>query len=178
MLLTLSLILISLFVVAIITYSIYTLIPVLFFHSAPYIRSRETSIAQILEFAQIKQGIHVMDIGSGDGELCLRAAKMGAKTLGIEFNPFLVLVSRIRARRLGVGSRTTFIAKNFWRMRLPIETDIVFCYLRPDVMKELWPKLVAELKPGTVVISNSFYIPQAKPEREQEGVMLYRIVVK
>ena len=121
MIFTLSLIILLLFVFAIILYSIYTLIPVLFFHSAPYIRSRETSMNQMFEFAQIKPGMHVMDIGSGDGELCLRAAKMGANALGIEFNPFLVLASRIRARRLGIGSRTTFIAKNFWYMKLPTE---------------------------------------------------------
>ena len=40
-------------------------------------------------------------------------------------------------------------------------------------MKELWPKLVAELKPGTIIISNSFYVPQAKPEEEKGGVMKY-----
>lgn len=129
----------------------------------------------MFEFAQIKPDMHVIDIGSGDGEICLRAAKSGAKTLGIEFNPFLVFFSKLRSRLQNTSSQTTFISKNFWRMKLPAETDIVFCYLRPDVMKELWPKLVAELKPGTIVISNAFYIPQVKPEIERDGVMKYRI---
>ena len=171
----LSTFLLVLLVLIITIYSIYTLVPVLFFHSAPYIRSNKARINTMLELADIKPGMRVIDIGSGDGEICLHAAKRGANALGIELNPFLVLLSRIRSRTLGVSHQTRFVSKNFWQFKLPIETDVVLCYLRPHVMQELWPKLIADLHPGTIIISNSFYIPQVEPEKEKDGVMRYRI---
>jgi methylase of polypeptide subunit release factors len=41
--------------------------------------------------------------------------------------------------------------------------DLVVCYLTPRAMARLAPKLMAELKPGALVVSNSFGLPGWRP---------------
>jgi hypothetical protein len=54
--------------------------------------------------------------------------------------------------------------RNFWTADLS-EADVVFCYLFPDLMKDLALKLKANLKPGAVVVSCNFDLPGFVPEQ-------------
>ncbi len=58
----------------------------------------------------------------------------------------------------------TIKRKNFYQVSLK-EADIVVCYLYPGAMKRLKGKFLKELKPGTLVVSNTFAIPGWIPEK-------------
>ena len=89
-------------------------------------------------------------------------------------NPFLIPYSRWRAKRAGVGDRTTFIKGEIKNFSLR-DTHVVFLYLLPGLLAKLSPKLTSELTPGALVISNGFPIPGWTPAQKKDGVFLYRI---
>lgn len=128
----------------------------------------------MLELADIKAGETVVDLGSGDGTLCIEAAKRGANAVGIEINPFLVRISRWRAKRAGVAGQVNVIKKNFWNCPLT-DIDVVFLYLWPETLERLEKKLREELKPGSRIISNNFPIKNWAPIAEKNHVYLYPV---
>ena len=44
------------------------------------------------------------------------------------------------------------------------EFGVVYCFLSPQPMAELWRKARAELRPGALFISNSFAVPGVSPD--------------
>lgn len=142
---------------------------------APYVSSGKTKAKMMLDLAGIGEGARILEIGSGDGILCLLAAERGAETTGIEINPVLVVISRIRARLWRVEGRCRFILGNMWRFRLPPDTQAVFVYGLPEFMGKLLKKLAAELPVGTTVVSHAFELPGKEPERTSGNIKLYRL---
>ena len=43
--------------------------------------------------------------------------------------------------------------------------DLVYCFLSSEPMPDLWEKAKQEMRPGTVLVSNSFPIPDATPSK-------------
>ena len=52
---------------------------------------------------------------------------------------------------------------DLWEVGLA-EFGVVYCFLSPEPMAELWRKARAELRPGALFISNSFAVPGASPD--------------
>ncbi len=128
----------------------------------------------MLELAQIRPGEVVFDLGSGDGTLVLAAARAGAKAIGIEINPFLVVFSRLRIKRQGLREKANIISADF-RISSLSTADVVFMYLLPNTVKNLQEKLLRELKPGARIVSNSFPFPAWLPAKEKDKVFLYHV---
>ncbi len=143
------------------------------FSAAPFVTTSALTRHTMIELANITPGMHVVEIGSGIGSISTEAAQHGAIATGIEINPMLVWYARIRASVMGVGDRTTFVCKNFWSTPLSKETDVVFLYLMPGALKKLLPKLRRELRPGTVIISQAFSLPELTCIKKQGNVFLY-----
>lgn len=96
------------------------------FRGAPYVPSRSKDIERAFdELYTLKPTDTLVDIGSGDGKVCLAAASRGARSIGYEINPFLVLLARWRAR--GVD-RVSFRLADFWRVKLPHEVTVVYTF--------------------------------------------------
>lgn len=141
---------------------------------APFVPSKPKRIQTMIELANITEGMRVVDLGSGDGSILIAAARRGAHAMGVEMNPFLIPYSRWRARRAGVGDRTTFMRGEIKNCPLG-NVDVVFLYLLPSLLGKISIKLSSELKPGACVISNAFPILGWTPVVEKDGVFLYRI---
>ena len=58
--------------------------------------------------------------------------------------------------------RTRF-GRSLWGADLT-DADVVLLYAVPSVMDELELKLTRELRPGSLVVSNSFTLPTRRPE--------------
>lgn len=144
------------------------------FKGAPFVKSGKGNIKVMLELAEIKVGEKVIDLGSGDGTLCIEAAKAGAIAVGIEFNPFLVLLSRWKARKAGLSDNVHIIRTDFRRYPLS-DASVVFLYLWPETIDLLKEKLARELKPGSRIVSNSFPIKGWTSVVERERVYLYPV---
>lgn len=164
-----------LFLVILSVMGVYFLYQIFYFRYAPYVATRKDVVDAMISMAELKEGMRVLELGSGNGELCIRAAELGATSLGMETNPTLILLSRYRARRRGVANRAAFIRHNFFKTAFPRETDVVFVYLLPKTMDLLLPKLKRELKPGTVIISNAFVFTGIMPEKRAGKVIKYRL---
>ncbi len=120
------------------------------FTGAPFVPTKNTVADAMIRLAGIKKGSVVYDLGSGDGKLLRLATQKGARTIGYEINPLLVLWANLR------GAPTLW--KNFWGADIH-DADIVFIYLLPWKMERLAKKLKTECKKGTVIVSNSFIFP-------------------
>ena len=67
---------------------------------APYVPSHRRSVMEAFtELRPLTSSDTLVDIGSGDGIVCLVAAQQGARVYGYEINPLLVLIARLRLRR-------------------------------------------------------------------------------
>ena len=161
----------TLFGAAFLLFEIYTVI-IGHWMGAPFVKSAKKKIYSMLALAAIKSGETVVDLGSGDGTLIIEAAKMGAAATGVEINPFLIWLSRVRIRRAGLENRATILRKDFRTHPLG-NTDVVFAYLWPSTLQHLKEKFERELAPGARVISNAFPIEGWTPIIESDGVYLY-----
>ena len=135
-----------------------------FVTGAPFVPSTRPVAEKMVELAQLRKGQVVYDLGSGDGRLLKLAASEGAKAVGFEINPFLVLYSTMR----GAPARW----KNFWKQGLS-EADVVFVYLLPWKMGQLGNKIKRECTPGTLIVSNSFIFPDWKIVAQDSALHIY-----
>lgn len=147
------------------------------FFGAPFVRSRKERIQTMLELAQLKPGMKVIDLGSGDGTILIEAAGRGAYATGVEINPFLVWYSRLKVRRAGVENSVQIVWSNFKKYSIS-EADVLFLYLWPETIANLKERLVKELRPGARIVSNSFPISGWTPKQEKNKVFLYETAIK
>lgn len=135
-----------------------------FISGAPFVPTVNPAANSMIALAKIRKGDVVYDLGSGNGKLLLLAAEKGARAVGFEINPLLVLFSNIR------GARTQW--QNFWSADIH-DADVIFIYLLPWKMDRLADKLKKECKKGTTIVSNSFIFPKWKVIREDTANHIY-----
>jgi len=143
-----------------------------FVTGGPFVPSSKHSVEAMIKLADIKKGQIIYDVGSGDGRVLFEAAKQGAHAVGIEINPYLVWYTQILAFFGAYRGRITVLWKNLWKADLS-HADVVFVYLIPWKMDVLSEKLKRELKPGSLVISNSFIFPGWKIVRQDKVSHVY-----
>jgi len=129
-----------------------------FLTGAPFVPSTNSTAAIMIKLANIKKGMRIYDLGSGEGKLLFSAAKNGATAIGLEINPYLVCFTNMKALFSPYRKKIHVYWKNFWGANYK-EADIVFVYLLPWRMEQLEQKLIRELKPGSKIVSNSFIFP-------------------
>jgi hypothetical protein len=104
----------------------------------------------------------IFDLGSGDGRVVIEAAERGYKAVGYEINPFLVLLSYIKAarRRPSQGS-AEFHWSDIWKVDNLHQADIIFVYGLGPIMDALSEKIIQEAKPNVIVVSYVFQMIQS-----------------
>jgi len=122
---------------------------------------------KMLKIAEVKPTDIVVDLGSGDGRTVIAAAKLGARAVGIEFNPDMVKLSKQRAREAGVEEKTDFICADLFEYDLSHAT-VITMFLLPQLNLKLRPVLLG-LKPGTRIVSNTFTMGDWSPDFEVES---------
>src|SRR3989344_553398 len=139
----------------------------------PPVPTRENTIRDMVELADIRPGERVADLGAGDGRLVAAFAKAGAEAHGYESNLFLVLYARRKIRNMGLQQSAHIHWMNFWKVDTAA-FDAITIYGMPYVMAPLERKLQAELRPGARVLSNYFEFPTWPIARTQHDAPLYR----
>lgn len=115
-----------------------------------------------------------IDIGSGDGRIVFWAAKRGFFAEGIEFNPFLVLYSRLVLFLRGAGKKTKIHRKNFMDHDFS-DYDVAYLYIFPEFMDQLQSKLFREMKPGSIVLTNTFSFSNIEPDEKNNNFYIYKV---
>ena len=72
-----------------------------------WVPTADTLVDKMLDMAKVTADDYVIDFGSGDGRTVIAAAKRGAKTLGVEYNPKMVELSKQNAAKAGVAIGST-----------------------------------------------------------------------
>jgi hypothetical protein len=130
----------------------------------PYVPTNQATVEAMLRLAGVGTGDFVIDLGSGDGRILITAVrKYGARGFGVDLDPQRVRESLANAKSAGVSDRAQFHQRNLFDTKIA-EATVVTLYLLPRVNIELRPRLLAELKPGTRVVSHDFDMGDWKPD--------------
>ncbi len=127
-----------------------------------WVPSPDPLVDTMLEIAEVTHRDVVMDLGSGDGRTVIAAALLGARAIGIEYDPELVELSQARAEAAGVAGRTTFVTADLFETDLSPAT-VITMFLLPDLNARLRPRLL-ELEPGTRIVSNTWDLEDWEPD--------------
>lgn len=132
----------------------------------PYVPTTEPAVQEMLKLAGVRKTDVVYDLGCGDGRIVIAAAKQyGARGVGIDINPERISEARENARKAGVEHLVKFVEQDLFEADIR-EATVVTLFLLTEVNMRLRPKLLADLKPGTRVVSNTFEMGDWKPEKE------------
>jgi len=144
-----------------------------------FVPTPQEVVDDMLRLADVRKGDILYDLGSGDGRIAITAAKRyGVRAVGIDIDPDRVLESVEKARKAGVGKLVEFRNEDLFKSDFR-EATVVTLYLLPDLNLKLRPRLLAELKPGTRIVSHAFDMGDWKPEKKLEtnGRVVYFWVV-
>jgi SAM-dependent methyltransferase len=131
-----------------------------------YAPSPHKVVRAMLELAEVKPGDVVYDLGSGDGRIAISAARdFGVRAVGIEIDGKLIALANENARQAGVADRVQFRHQDLFEADIG-EATVVTLFLFPDVNRRLRPKLLAELRPGTRLISHWHSMGDWQPDRK------------
>jgi cyclopropane fatty-acyl-phospholipid synthase-like methyltransferase len=144
------------------------------FFGAPFQPSSDRELKEMIEISDVKKGQKVADLGSGDGKVVIEFAKKGAEAHGFEINPFLVWLSRMKIKKLGLENKAFIHRKNFWKQDFS-DFDIITLFQIYYVMHTLEDKMKNELKKGAKIVSNTWRFPKWKPEKQEGKIYLYKM---
>jgi len=131
-----------------------------------YVPTTDPAVDAMLTLANVKKTDVVYDLGCGDGRIVITAAKKyGARGVGIDIDPQRIAEARENAKKAGVEHLVRFEENDLFLADIK-EATIVTLFLLPQLNLKLKPKLLADLKPGTPIISNTFDMGDWKAEKE------------
>jgi precorrin-6B methylase 2 len=131
----------------------------------PYVPTPPAVVEAMLKLANVGPKDFVVDLGSGDGRIVLAAAtKYKARGMGVDIDPELVDQANASARKLGIADRVQFQVQDVLKADVGRAT-VMTLYLLPGMMTNLQKKLLAELRPGTRIVSHDFTFDKWKPDR-------------
>jgi methyltransferase family protein len=119
-----------------------------------WVPTPQALVEKMLDMAKLTPQDFHMDLGSGDGRTVITAAKRGARSEGIEYNPDMVALSQRNAKEAGVSERATFRKADLFETDFSKAT-VVTLFLLPDINLRLRPKIL-NMRPGTRIVSNTF----------------------
>lgn len=121
-----------------------------------YLSNQETAAA-LAELIPPNQELRVVDLGAGIGSMvrALAGKRPELRVVGIENAPATWLIGYLRTRG---RSNCEWRWGDLWRTDLA-PYDVVYAFLSPAPMPELWAKAGREMRPGSLLVSNSFAIP-------------------
>jgi len=147
------------------------------FTDIPFVTTPENVVNAMLDVADIKAGDVLIDLGSGDGRIVLAACKrFGIQATGVEIDPDLVRRSQALADQNGLGGKATFVQADLFTYDLR-QATVVTMFLTPGVNLRLRSKLLAELRPGSRIVSHRFdmgsWLPTKTIKLEDDQVYLW-----
>jgi hypothetical protein len=113
---------------------------------------------------RLPEQAHLLDLGCGLGGPLTRLSVLrpDVTLAGVEAAPLNWLIARLRLLR-----RASIRMGNLWDTDLSGH-DVVYAYLSPAPMPRLWLKARAEMRPGSLFISNTFSVPGVEPDEVVE----------
>jgi SAM-dependent methyltransferase len=120
-------------------------------------------VQRMLDVAKVTAADFVIDLGSGDGRIVIAAGKRGARGFGVDLNPELVQLSNEEAVREGVAELVQFHVRDIFKTDLS-PASVLTTYLLPQVNIRVRPQLLAQMKPGSRVVTYAFHMGEWQPD--------------
>jgi hypothetical protein len=134
-----------------------------------WVPTPQPTVDAMLNLAKLTKEDFLVDLGSGDGITVITAAKRGARSMGVEFNPDMVALAQQRIKEAGVTDRATIVQGDFFKTDFSKAT-VLTMFLLPSLNESLRPTIL-NMKPGTRVVTNTFRMGSGEdewlPETEQ-----------
>ncbi len=143
---------------------------------APWWRTDKKTAEAICKLAKIGKKDIVYDLGCGDGELILLAAKKyGANAVGVEIDFLRYFYAKTRVAINELNGKIKLKRKNFFKENIS-NASIIVVYLVPKTLDKLKTKFLNELKPGTKIVSYKYEMNLKKIKEDKENKLyLYKI---
>lgn len=135
--------------------------------------------ARLGELLPQDRSIRFIDLGCGLGTVLagLKKLRPECEFHGVELAPLPYIVSAMHAGRLGCEiERRDIMAVNLAGF------DVVYAFLSPAPMAELWAKAKREMRPGSLFVSLAFAVPGVEPDdaidvsdRQRHTLYLWRM---
>jgi hypothetical protein len=133
--------------------------------AGPYVPSPQSVVADMLRYADVGPDDFLIDLGSGDGRIVLTAAKVfGARGFGVEIKDHLVKQANQAAQKEGIADRVRFLKQDLFKTDVS-QATVITMYLLPDTVNLLKDKFLAELRPGTRIVSHDYPLTGWIPEK-------------
>lgn len=124
-------------------------------------------VHRMLAIAETSADDYVVDLGAGDGNIVITAAKeFGARALGIEYEPELVEYANCMAQVENVADRAQIRQGDIFKEDFS-QADVVTLYLLPQLNLCVRHRLLA-MEPGTRVTSHAFSMNDWAPDKRSD----------
>jgi cyclopropane fatty-acyl-phospholipid synthase-like methyltransferase len=133
----------------------------------PLYLSGLSAIDVMAETIEQRQSRHFIDLGAGIGSMIVPLARAFPEChfTGVEYSPMSWLIGWLRTRKLG---NVDWRYANLWSAPLA-NFDLAYAFLSPAPMPQLASKFDAEMRPGGLLISNSFFIQDREADAERQA---------
>jgi SAM-dependent methyltransferase len=130
----------------------------------PYVPSKPEVVATMLRMAKVTKDDLLYDLGCGDGRIVITAAELyGTRGVGIDIDPERIQESKENAAKANVGHLVKFQGMDLFQADFH-EATVVSLYLLTSVNLRLRPNLLAQLRPGTRIVSHNYAMDTWKPD--------------
>ena len=131
----------------------------------PYVSTHRQAADAMLKLAKVTSADYVFDLGCGDGRIVIAAAKKyKARGFGVDLDPERIGESNQNAAKAKVTDRVKFKLADIMVTDVR-EATVVALFLLDSVNLRLRPRLLAQLRPGARVVSNTFHMADWKADK-------------
>jgi SAM-dependent methyltransferase len=111
-------------------------------------------VSRMLRMAKVAPQDLVYDLGAGDGKIAIAAARLGATSVGIEYNPDMARLAQCYVEADGVAGKARIIRGDIFKEDFSKAT-VITMYLLPELNLCVRHRILA-MKPGTRATSHQF----------------------
>lgn len=119
-----------------------------------------------LSLADLRKGMHILDVGTGRGELVVKCAEVGVYAKGIDYSQDAIKIAKESLKRVDkeIAKRIFFERMNVKKISYPDKSfDVVFMidvieHLYPEELRQAFLEIKRVVKPGGRII---FHTPNA-----------------
>lgn len=145
----------------------------------PFVPTDECVVEAMLDLGAVGPDDVLYDLGCGDGRILITAAReRNTRGVGVEIDPHRISDAMEDAAYNRVEYLLEFIEESLFTVDISPAT-VVTLYLLDSVNRELRPRLLSDLRPGTRVISHAFSMGDWKPDERLDlvGVTIYKWII-
>ncbi|HEX2543553.1 MAG TPA: methyltransferase domain-containing protein [Ramlibacter sp.] len=131
-----------------------------------WVPTPDSIVSRMLTMAKVTPQDTVIDLGAGDGKIAIAAGKLGANSLGIEYNPEMVKLANCMVQVENAQAKTRIIQGDIFKEDFSKAT-VLTMYLLPELNLCVRHRILA-MRPGTRVTTHQFNMGDWLPDETAE----------